>query len=157
MTAATRGAAVSQFEEDTYRTVTKHLMPVLFACYILSYIDRVNVGFAKLQMQQDLHMSDTIYGTAAGIFCIGYFFFEVPANILLQKIGARFWLGSITMLWGLVSASTLFVRTPGMFYLVRLMLGVVESGFFPGVIFYLTFWYTRRHRAKMIAVFIDRK
>lgn len=151
---ANGAAAVSQFEEDTYRTVTKHLMPLLFACYILSYIDRVNVGFAKLQMQQDLHMSDTIYGTAAGIFCIGYFFFEVPANILLQRVGARFWLSSITMLWGLVSASTLFVRTAGMFYLARFLLGVVESGFFPGVILYLTFWYTRRHRAKMIAVFM---
>lgn len=151
---ANGATAASKFEEDTYRTVTKHLMPLLFACYILSYIDRVNVGFAKLQMQQDLHMSDTIYGTAAGIFCIGYFFFEVPANILLQKVGARFWLSSITMLWGLVSASTLFVRTPGTFYLVRFLLGVVESGFFPGVILYLTFWYTRRRRAKMIAVFM---
>jgi sugar phosphate permease len=147
-------SAASQFEQETYRTVTRHLMPVLFACYILSYIDRVNVGFAKLQMQQDLQMSDTIYGTAAGIFCIGYFFFEVPANLLLQKVGARFWLGSITMLWGLVSAATLLVRTPGMFYLVRFLLGVVESGFFPGVILYLTFWYTRRRRAKMIAVFM---
>jgi sugar phosphate permease len=152
--AANRGSAASQFEQEAYRTVTKHVMPVLFACYILSYIDRVNVGFAKLQMQQDLHMSDTIYGTAAGIFCIGYFFFEVPANLLLQRVGARFWLGSITMLWGLVSAATLLVRTPGMFYLVRFLLGVVESGFFPGVILYLTFWYTRRRRAKMIAVFM---
>jgi sugar phosphate permease len=129
-------------------------MPLLFGCYILSYIDRVNVGFAKLQMQQDLQMSDTTYGIAAGMFCIGYLLFEVPANMLLQRIGARRWLSSIMILWGLVSASTMFVRSLGTFYLLRFVLGVVEAGFFPGVILYLTFWYTRRHRAKMIAVFM---
>jgi D-galactonate transporter len=144
----------SAFEEATYRTVTRHVMPLLFVCYILSYIDRVNVGFAKLQMQQDLHMSDTTYGIAAGIYCIGYFIFEVPANLLLQRIGARRWLSSIMMVWGLVSASTMFVRTAGAFYVLRFVLGVVEAGFFPGVILYLTFWYTRRHRAKIIAMFM---
>ena len=155
--AAVSGARIltaSEFEDTTYRTVTKRLLPLLFICYILAYIDRVNVGFAKLQMQQDLGMSDSVYGVGAGIFFIGYFFFEVPANILLQRLGARRWLGSIMVLWGLVSASTMFVRTATAFYLLRLLLGVVESGFFPGVILYLTFWYTRRHRAQMIAMFM---
>jgi D-galactonate transporter len=145
---------VSAFEEATYRAVTRRVMPLLFACYILSYIDRVNVGFAKLQMQQDLRMTDTTYGIAAGIYCIGYFIFEVPANMLLQRIGARRWLGSIMMAWGVVSASTMFVRSPGTFYVLRFVLGVMEAGFFPGVILYLSFWYTRRHRAKIIAVFM---
>jgi len=153
--AATGSVRIPQdFENNTYRTVTARLLPLLFICYILAYIDRVNVGFAKLEMQQDLGMSDSVYGAGAGIFFIGYFFFEVPANMLLQKLGARRWLGSIMIFWGLVSASTMFVRTAGSFYTLRLLLGVVESGFFPGVILYLTFWYTRRHRAQMVAMFM---
>jgi MFS family permease len=149
------GAIVPPTLEDrAYATVTKRLMPLLFVCYILAYLDRVNVGFAKLQMQQDLRMSDSVYGTAAGIFFFGYFFFEVPANILLQRLGAKVWLGSIMVLWGIVSASTMFVRSAGAFYLLRFLLGIVESGFFPGVILYLTFWYTRRHRARMVAMFM---
>ncbi len=143
-----------ELEDRAYRTVTRRLLPLLFICYIFAYIDRVNVGFAKLQMQTDLGMSDSVYGVAAGIFFIGYFFFEVPANILLQKLGARRWLGSIMILWGLVSAATMYVRTPGAFYALRFLLGIVESGFFPGVILYLTFWYTRRHRAQMVAMFM---
>lgn len=129
-------------------------MPLLFACYILAYIDRINVGFAKLQMQQDLGMSDSVYGIGAGIFFIGYFFFEVPANILLQKLGAKYWLGSIMVVWGVTSASTMFVHSAGLFYILRFLLGVVESGFFPGVILYLTFWYPAQRRARMTAIFM---
>jgi MFS family permease len=114
----------------------------------------VNVGFGMLQMQTDLGMSDAVYGAGAGIFFIGYFFFEVPCNIALQKIGAKYWLGPIMIVWGIVSACTMLVRTPLEFYIVRFLLGIVESGFFPGVILYLTFWYTRKHRAKMIAAFM---
>jgi sugar phosphate permease len=142
------------FEQATYRKVTLRLIPFLFLCYIFAYIDRVNVGFAKLQMQQDLGITDAVYGASAGIFFIGYFFFEVPCNIALQKIGAKYWLGPIMIVWGIVSASTMFVKTPGQFYAVRFLLGIVESGFFPGVILYLTFWYTRKHRAKMVAAFM---
>ena len=149
-----RGARATEIETQAYRTVTRRLMPFLFASYILAYIDRVNVGFAKLQMQQDLQMSDSVYGVGAGIFFIGYFFFEVPANIFLQRIGAKYWLGAIMILWGCVSASTMFVHTALSFYVIRFILGIVESGFFPGVILYLTFWYTRRHRAKMVALFM---
>jgi MFS family permease len=141
-------------ESEVYRKVSWHIIPFLFLCYVFAYVDRVNVGFAKLQMQQDLGISDAVYGTGAGIFFIGYFFFEIPCNITLQKIGARYWLGPIIIVWGLVSASTMFVKSEFSFYAVRFLLGVVESGFFPGVILYLTFWYTKRYRAKMVALFM---
>lgn len=144
----------TEFEKSVYRKVTWRLIPFLFLCYIFAYIDRVNVGFAKLQMQQDLGISDAVYGAGAGIFFIGYFFFEVPCNIMLQKIGAKRWLGPIMIVWGIVSACTMLVHTEFQFYAVRFLLGMVESGFFPGVILYLTFWYTSKHRAKMIAAFM---
>jgi sugar phosphate permease len=146
--------SVLQFEKQTYQRVTRRLMPFLFLCYIFAYVDRVNVGFAKLQMQQDLGMSDSVYGVGAGLFFIGYFFFEIPCNLMLKKIGARRWLGPIMIVWGLVSASTLLVKSAPEFYLVRFALGLVESGFFPGVILYLTFWYPGRYRAKMVATFM---
>jgi MFS family permease len=130
-------------------------MPFLFLCYILAYIDRVNVGFAKLQMQQDLRMSDSVYGMGAGIFFIGYFFFEVPSNMILQRIGARFWIGPIMIVWGVVSACTMVVGSAASFYAVRFLLGIVESGFFPGVILYLTLWFTSKHRARMVALFMS--
>jgi D-galactonate transporter len=145
---------LTEFESATYKKVTIRLIPYLFVCYILAYIDRVNVGFAKLQMQQDLGMSDAVYGLGAGIFFIGYFFFEVPANMIMQRIGARLWIGPIMIAWGIVSACTMFVRGPASFYGLRFLLGIVESGFFPGVILYLTYWYTRKHRVKMIAAFM---
>ena len=143
-----------EFERATYAKVTRRMMPFLFLCYVLAYVDRVNVGFAKLQMQQDLGMSDTVYGAAAGIFFIGYFFFEVPANMFMQRIGARLWLGPIMAVWGVVSAATMFVTSAMSFYVLRFLLGVVECGFFPGVILYLTYWYTRKHRARMVAAFM---
>jgi sugar phosphate permease len=145
---------MNDLEAGAYRTVTIRLMPFLFLSYVFAYLDRVNVGFAKLGMQQDLHMSDAVYGIGAGIFFVGYFLFEIPANIFLQKVGAKAWLGSIMVLWGIVSASTMLVRTAHEFYAIRFLLGIVESGFFPGVILYLTFWYTRKHRARMVAAFM---
>ncbi len=141
-------------ESEIYRKVSWRIIPFLFLCYVFAYVDRVNVGFAKLQMQQDLAISDAVYGTGAGIFFIGYFLFEIPCNIALQKIGARYWLGPIIVIWGVVSASTMLVKSAAGFYFVRFLLGIVESGFFPGVILYLTFWYTRRYRAKMVAIFM---
>jgi D-galactonate transporter len=145
----------SQFEASVYRKITWHIMPFLFLCYVLAYVDRVNVGFAKLQMQQDLGMSDAVYGFGAGVFFIGYFLFEVPANMMLQRIGARRWIGPIMAAWGIVSACTLFVRGAASFYALRFLLGIVESGFFPGVILYLTYWYTQKHRARMMAIFMS--
>lgn len=142
-------------ETQAYRTITWRIMPFLFLCYVLAYVDRVNVGFAKLQMQQDLGMSDSVYGLGAGIFFLGYFLFEVPANMILQRIGARRWIGPLMMAWGVVSACTLFVNSAGSFYVLRFLLGVIESGFFPGVILYLTYWFTQKRRARMVALFMS--
>jgi nitrate/nitrite transporter NarK len=144
----------SDFERDTYRRVSARLVPYLFLCYTLAYIDRVNVGFAKLQMQQDLGLSERVYGLGAGLFFIGYFLFEVPSNILLEKIGARIWIARIMIAWGIISAATMFVRSETSFYVLRFLLGVAEAGFFPGIIMYLTYWYTRRHRAGVVAGFM---
>ena len=144
----------TEYERAAYRKVTWRLMPFLFVCYVFAYVDRVNVGFAKLQMQQDLSMSDAVYGIGAGIFFLGYFIFEIPANMMMQRLGARLWLGPIMILWGVVAACTMFVRSATSFYVLRFVLGIVESGFFPGVVLYLTYWYTRQHRAKMVAAFM---
>jgi sugar phosphate permease len=148
-------SAPAAFEKAVYSKVTWRLIPYLFVCYILAYVDRVNVGFAKLQMQHDLGMSDTVYGIGAGIFFVGYFLFEVPANVMLQKLGARRWLGPIMIAWGIVSACTIFARGAASFYALRFLLGVVECGFFPGVIYYLTYWFTRKQRARIMATFIS--
>jgi D-galactonate transporter len=143
------------FEAQVYRKVSYRLLPILFLCYILAFLDRVNVGFGKLQMQRDIGLDDAAYGLGAGIFFIGYFLFEIPGNLMLQKVGARRWIGSMVMIWGLVSASTLLVQGTASFAVLRLILGVVESGFFPGVIFYLTFWYPQSYRAKVVALFMS--
>jgi sugar phosphate permease len=147
-------AFTPEAEKALYSRVTRRIIPFLFLCYVFAYIDRVNVGFAKLQMQQDLRISDAVYGMGAGMFFLGYFFFEVPCNIALQKIGAKYWLGPIMVVWGVVSACQMLVTSATGLYLTRFLLGVVESGFFPGVILYLTFWYPRRYRAKMLAAFM---
>ena len=107
-------------------------MPLLLLCYVVAYLDRVNVGFAKLQMASDLNLSDTVYA-GAGIF-FGYFLFEVPSNIILHRVGARVWIARIMATWGVISILTMFVTTPTMFYVMRFLLGVAEAGFFPGVI-----------------------
>ncbi len=142
------------YEKAVYAKVTRRIIPFLFLCYVFAYLDRVNVGFAKLQMQKDLGLSDAVYGAGAGIFFLGYFFFEIPCNLALQKIGARFWLGPIMVVWGIVSGCQIFIKGPVSLYCIRFLLGVVESGFFPGVILYLTFWYPRKYRAKMVAGFM---
>jgi D-galactonate transporter len=142
-------------ESQVYGRVTKRLLPLLFICYIFAYIDRVNIGFAKLQMARDLGMSNAVYGMGAGIFFVGYFFFEIPANMLLVRLGARFWLGAIMIIWGIASTATMFVQSANEFYLVRFLLGTVEAGFFPGVILYLTFWYPERYRARILSLFMS--
>jgi D-galactonate transporter len=143
-----------EFEKATYRKVTLRIIPFLILCFIIAYVDRVNVGFAKLGMQKDLGMSDAVYGMGAGIFFIGYFFFEVPSNIALQRFGARKWIAPIMIIWGFISSCTMFTRNAAYFYIIRFILGLFEAGFFPGVILYLTFWYSSRHRAKMVAAFM---
>jgi len=128
-------------EDVIYAKVTWRLIPFLLLCYIAAYLDRVNVGFAKLQMLQDLQFSEAVYGLGAGIFFLGYFIFEVPSNIILHKIGARIWIARVMFTWAIVSAAMVFVTSPGMFYFLRFLLGVAEAGLFPGVILYLTYWY----------------
>jgi len=150
-TAAELGSA----RQTVLRKVTWRLIPFLFLCYILSYLDRVNVSFAKLQMQHDLGMTEKMYGTGMGIFFIGYFLWEVPSNLMLQKLGARRWIGPIMIVWGLVSSATMFAKTPALFYSLRFLLGTIESGFFPGVVLYLTFWFPRTHLAKTISMFMS--
>jgi D-galactonate transporter len=142
------------FEDSTYAKVTWRLIPFLFLCYVFAYLDRVNVGFAKLQMLADLKFSETIYGLGAGIFFIGYFIFEVPSNIALHRFGARKWIARIMISWGVISAAMIFVKTPMMFYFLRFLLGVAEAGFFPGIILYLTYWYPSTRRAKITALFM---
>jgi sugar phosphate permease len=141
-------------EDATYRKVTWRLLPFLVLCYVVAYLDRVNIGFARLQMLGDLRFSETVYGLGAGIFFIGYFLFEVPSNMILLRAGARLWIGRIMITWGLVSAAFAFVTTPGMFYFLRFLLGVAEAGFFPGIILYLTHWYPSERRAHMVALFM---
>ncbi len=144
----------TEFEKITYRKVTRRLLPILFLCFVASYLDRVNVGFAKLQMLADLGFSETVYGLGAGIFFIGYFLFEVPSNIILHRVGARLWIARIMVSWGIISAAMIFVNTPASFYAMRFLLGVAEAGFFPGVILYLTYWYPARRRGKITAMFM---
>ena len=142
------------FETKTYHKVDVRLIPFLFLCYILAYLDRVNVGFAKLQMLKDLSMSDAAFATGAGIFFIGYFFFEVPSNVLLKKFGARMWIARIMISWGIISACMIFVKGEWSFYGLRFLLGLAEAGFFPGVIFYLTLWYPSKLRSTRTAWFV---
>lgn len=141
-------------EDAAYRKVAWRLMPLLLFCYLVSYLDRVNVGFAKLQMAGDLGLSDAAYGLGAGIFFFGYFIFEVPSNLVLHRIGARVWIARIMMTWGAVSALTMFVTTPTAFYAMRFLLGAAEAGFFPGVILYLTYWYPAHRRGRITTLFM---
>ena len=142
------------FEEATYRKVAWRLIPLLLLCYVVAYLDRVNVGFAKLQMIDELKFSETVYGLGAGIFFIGYFLCEVPSNIILHKVGARVWIGRIMITWGILSAAMMYVTSPTMFYVMRFALGVAEAGFFPGIILYLTYWYPAQRRGRMTAMFM---
>ncbi len=146
--------SASDFEEATYRKVSWRLIPFLLLCYVVAYLDRVNVGFAKLQMLNDLKFSETIYGLGAGIFFIGYFLFEVPSNVILHKVGARIWIARIMITWGIISAAMMFVTTPTMFYVLRFLLGIAEAGFFPGIILYLTYWYPANRRGRTTTFFM---
>ncbi len=148
------GPGGSPLETPTYRKVAWRILPILMICYLVAYLDRVNIGFARLQMMNDLKFSETVYGFGAGIFFIGYVIFAVPSNLMLRRIGARVWIGCILITWGLVSGTFMFLRTPMMFYALRFLLGVAESGFYPGVILYLTFWYPSSWRARMTSLFM---
>ncbi|MGF6753425.1 MFS transporter [Paraburkholderia sp. GAS42] len=153
--AQTEGKPETAEVERTYRKVFWRIVPFLMLCYVVAYLDRVNVGFAKLQMSQDLAFSETVFGLGAGVFFIGYFLFELPSNILMHKLGARIWIARIMITWGIMSALFVFVKTPMQFYVLRFLLGLAEAGFYPGVILYLTYWFPSHRRAKIIAVFMS--
>lgn len=152
--AASTAAPSSAFEDAVYRKVTWRLVPFLMICYVAAYLDRVNISFARLQMLNDLQFSDTVFGAGAGIFFIGYFFFEVPSNLIMHRVGARLWIARIMITWGLISAMFMFVSSPLMFYVLRFLLGVAEAGFYPGIILYLTQWYPAHRRARVVALFM---
>lgn len=135
-----------------YRKLNWRLLPLLFICYVFAYLDRINVGFAKLQMQNDLGLSDAAYGAGAGIFFLGYVLFELPSNLMLPKVGARKTFSRILVCWGITSACMLFVRNVPMFYAMRFLLGVFEAGFAPGMIYYLSCWYGPKRMARAIAI-----
>ena len=146
--------AADEGESRLYRRVILRIIPFIFVCYVLNYIDRVNVSFAKLQFQSDLGLSDASYGLGVGLFYVGYILFEVPSNLVLQKIGARKTITRIMILWGVISMAMAFVSRPAEFYLARVLLGAAEAGFFPGVILYLTFWFPNRMRARVMSFFV---
>ncbi|TSD87444.1 MFS transporter [Mycobacterium sp. KBS0706] len=146
--------AAGTIEKRVYRKVFWRIVPFLMLCYVVAYLDRVNVGFAKLQMSQDLGFSEAVFGLGAGIFFVGYFLFEVPSNIILHRVGARVWIARIMITWGIVSAAFMFVPSAPWFYALRFLLGLAEAGFYPGIILYLTTWYPSHRRARIIAVFM---
>ena len=150
-------------EKRTTGKVMKRLIPFLILCYFVAYLDRVNVGFAKLHMNEALGFSEAAFGLGAGLFFVGYFLFEVPSNIFLEKVGARVWIARIMISWGIVSAAFAFIPSisattgfskEGVFYFLRLLLGACEAGFFPGIIFYLTLWFPAAYRARVVSLFM---
>lgn len=141
--------------EGAYRKVTLHLIPFIFICYLFNYLDRVNVGFAKLQMLDALKWSETTYGLGAGIFFIGYVLSGVPSNLLLHRLGARKVIGTLMIAWGIASASLMFVKTPEAFYALRFITGVFEAGFFPGIVLYFTNWFPASYRGRIMGLFMS--
>ena len=150
-------------EIRTIAKVTRRLVPFLIICYFIAYLDRVNVSFAALAMNQDLGLSQTAFGLGAGIFFIAYFIFEVPSNLLLERFGARKWIARIMLSWGILSGTMAFIpaiaHATGLgnensFYLLRVLLGAAEAGFFPGIIFYLTLWFPTQYRARIVGYFM---
>ena len=141
-------------EKAIYRRITWRLIPYLFVLYIVAYMDRVNVGFAAMDMKRQLHFSDTVYGTGAGMFFLGYALFDLPSSLMLRVAGTRRWIARIMISWGLIAACMMFVTSPMSFYVMRFLLGVGEAGFVPGMLLYLTFWFPSHERARAVAKFM---
>jgi|UPI00054D06E6 ACS family tartrate transporter-like MFS transporter len=141
-------------ERALYRKITRRLIPYLFLLYIVAYVDRVNVGFAALDMKRQLGFSDTVYGTGAAIFFLGYALFDMPSNLMAQRFGTRLWIARIMISWGFIAACMSFVQSAGSFYLMRFLLGVGEAGFVPGMLLYLTYWFPSHERARAVAKFM---
>jgi MFS family permease len=160
MSAANKSSSqTSPFESNAFKAlfskIDRRLIPLLLIAYMIAYLDRINVGWAQLQMKQTLPFDDAVYGLGAGIFFVGYFLFGVPSNLLLEKIGARKTLLSIMVIWGAAATAMMFVSTPLQFYVMRFLLGAFEAGFFPGVILYFTYWYPQVRRGQVIAIFMS--
>ncbi|SDI23671.1 MFS transporter, ACS family, tartrate transporter [Pseudomonas flavescens] len=141
------------YEKAVVRKVTLRIIPFVFLLYIVSYLDRANIGYAALQMNAELTLSAEAFGFISGIFFIGYFLFEVPSNVLLNRYGARVWIARILLTWGLIAAATAFAQTAAQLYVLRFLLGVAEAGFFPGIIVYLTYWFRSKELATTVALF----
>ncbi len=141
-------------ERETMKRVTRRLIPLLMICYFAAYLDRVNVGFAALTMNQALGFSAAVFGIGSGIFFLGYFLFEVPSNLLLEKVGARRWIARILVSWGIISGLTALVWNEWSFYGIRFLLGFAEAGFYPGIILYLTWWFPSSYRSRIIGIFM---
>ncbi|HEY0327948.1 MAG TPA: MFS transporter [Rhodopseudomonas sp.] len=139
---------------EIYSRLLRRLIPFLLICYVVAYLDRINVGFAKLQMLSDLKFSETVYGLGAGIFFLGYVLFEIPSNLVLVRVGPRIWIGRIMVTWGIVSVLMMYVTSPAMFYGLRFLLGAAEAGFIPAILYYLTIWFPSSHRGKASALFL---
>ena len=144
----------SALERRIMTKVAWRLLPFMCLCYVAAFIDRVNVSFAKLSMLSDLNLSTAMYTTGAGIFFVGYFIFEVPSNLLMEKVGARLWIARIMLVWGVISAAMMFVKDPWMFYFLRFLLGAAEAGFFPGMILYNTYWFPKAYRSRTVSIFM---
>jgi MFS family permease len=140
--------------ENAVRKAARRLIPFLIVCYAVNFLDRVNVGFAALAMNEDLGFSPEVFGFGAGIFFVGYILCEVPSNLALQKFGARIWIARIMISWGLVATAMGFITGAASFYALRFLLGVAEAGFFPGIILYLTYWFPREERARIVSLFM---
>ncbi|MGD0026249.1 MAG: MFS transporter, partial [Xanthobacteraceae bacterium] len=143
-----------ELEKRTVGKVSRRLIPFCMLLFIFNYLDRVNIGFAALQMNKELGFSSTVYGLGAGIFFIGYFFFEVPSNLILERIGARLWIARIAITWGIISTGMAWVYDETSFYVVRFLLGVAEAGLLPGILLYFSYWFPARERAKALAFFM---
>lgn len=143
-----------ELETRVLRKITWRIVPFIMVLYLIAFIDRVNIGFAALTMNQDLGFSSTVFGVGAGIFFLGYFLFEVPSNLILDKVGARIWIARVMITWGVISGAMALVQGTTSFYTLRFLLGVAEAGFFPGIILYLSYWFPARRRAAVTAMFM---
>ncbi len=147
-------AALSRLADAALSKARRRLIPFLFVLYLVAYLDRINVGFASLQMNRELGLSEGVFGLGAGLFFLGYSIFEVPSNLILERVGARVWIARIMISWGIVAMAMIAVRGAASFFAIRFILGLAEAGFFPGVILYLTFWFPPREQARAVALFM---
>ncbi|MTJ83961.1 MAG: MFS transporter [Telmatospirillum sp.] len=155
MSAAGLASPAGENLDPLYKRITFHLLPYIYVCYLFNYFDRVNVGFAKLQMLDDLHLSETVYGLAAGIFFVGYVICGIPSNLMMRRVGARRWMALLLVLWGIFSVSLMFVRDATSFCVLRLLTGAAEAGFFPGIVLFFNSWYPSARRGRIMALFMS--